>query len=152
NQPTANIAFVIPTYSYLAYAMTGLPTTPFGAPATMSNYSHHDDGSGVFYSTALRPVTTMQPMTMPRHFSGDMQLVYWLHAHGYKVDILTDQDVEHGGAALLHQYRVVLTGQHPEYDSDGVRAAYQGYIDNGGRLMYLGGNGFYWVTGPSRDG
>ncbi len=152
NHPTADIAFVIPTYSYLAYAMTGLPTTPFGDPATMSNYSHHDDGSGVFYSTALRPVTTMQPMTMPRHFSGDMQLVYWLHAHGYKVDILTDQDVEHGGAALLRQYRVVLTGQHPEYDSDGVRAAYQGYTDNGGRLMYLGGNGFYWVTGPSRDG
>jgi N,N-dimethylformamidase len=148
---TAHIAFVIPTYSYLAYAMTGLASTPFGAPTTLSNYSQHVDGSGVFYSTALRPVTTMQPMTMPRHFSGDMQLVYWLHAHGYQVDILTDQNVDQQGAALLDRYRVVITGQHPEYDSDALRSAYQSYIGAGGRLMYLGGNGFYWVTGLPRS-
>jgi N,N-dimethylformamidase len=149
---TASIALVIPTYSYLAYGMTGLPSTPFGAPTTLSNYSQHVDGSGVFYSTALRPLTTMQPMTMPRHFSGDMQLVYWLHAHGYKVDILTDQNVDQEGAALLGRYRVVITGQHPEYDTDALRAAYESYKDHGGRLMYLGGNGFYWVTGAPRDG
>jgi N,N-dimethylformamidase len=148
----APIALVIPTFSYLAYGMTGLASTPFGAPSTLSNYSQHVDGSGVFYSTALRPLTTMQPMTLPRHFSGDMQLVYWLHAHGYKVDILTDQNVAQEGAALLGRYRVVITGQHPEYDTDALRSAYQSYKDHGGRLMYLGGNGFYWVTGRSRDG
>jgi N,N-dimethylformamidase len=148
---TAHIALVMPTYSYLAYGMTGLPSTPFGAPSTLSLYSQHTDGSGVFYSTMLRPLTTMQPMTMPRHFSGDMQLVYWLHAHGYNVDILTDQNVNEQGAALLGRYRVVITGQHPEYPSYAVRSAYQSYTDHGGRLMYLGGNGFYWVTGPSRS-
>ena len=149
---TARIAFVMPTYSYLAYGMTGLTSTPFGAPSTLSLYSQHVDGSGVFYSTALRPLTTMQPMVMPRHFSGDMQLLYWLRSHGYKVDILTDQNVNQEGAALLDHYQAVLTGQHPEYTSDALRAAYLSYIDHGGRLMYLGGNGFYWVTGPSRDG
>jgi N,N-dimethylformamidase len=149
---TAHIALVIPTYSYLAYGMTGLASTPFGAPSTLSAYSQHVDGSGVFYSTALRPLTTMQPMLKPRHFSGDMQLVYWLHARGYKVDILTDENVNQEGAALLGRYRVVITGQHPEYPSGAVRTAYESYKDHGGRLMYLGGNGFYWVTGSSRDG
>jgi N,N-dimethylformamidase len=149
---TGRIALVVPTYSYLAYGMTGLSSTPFGAPSTLSVYSQHVDGSGVVYSTALRPLTAMQPMLRPRHFSGDMQLVYWLHARGYKVDILTDENVNQEGAALLRRYRVVITGQHPEYPSDAVRAAYQSYRDHGGRLMYLGGNGFYWVTGPSRDG
>jgi N,N-dimethylformamidase len=154
---TAQIALVMPTYSYLAYGMTGGASTPFGAPSTLSLYSQHVDGSGVFYSTALRPLSgvsaqdNLQPNEMPRHFSGDMQLAYWLHAHGYKVDILTDQNVNQEGAALLGRYRVVITGQHPEYTSDALRSAYQTYKDNGGRLMYLGGNGFYWVTGPSRD-
>jgi N,N-dimethylformamidase len=41
---------------------------------------------------------------------------------------------------------VVLTGSHPEYCSYEMISAYESYVTSGGRIMYLGGNGFYWVT------
>ena len=53
---TANIAFLAPTVSYLAYAGTG--GTGF---QPMSLYSTHTDGSGVAYSSRLRPITNMRP-------------------------------------------------------------------------------------------
>ena len=49
-----------------------------------------------------------------------------------------------GGADALARYRVVLTGNHPEYATPRMVAAYRAHVAGGGRLMYLGGNGFYW--------
>ncbi|HEX6147461.1 MAG TPA: N,N-dimethylformamidase beta subunit family domain-containing protein, partial [Acidimicrobiia bacterium] len=43
-------------------------------------------------------------------------------------------------------YQVVLTGSHPEYVTGRMLDAVGEYVSGGGRLMYLGGNGFYWVT------
>jgi N,N-dimethylformamidase len=40
----------------------------------------------------------------------------------------------------------VLTGSHPEYASSQLLDALESHLDHGGKLMYLGGNGFYWVT------
>jgi N,N-dimethylformamidase len=38
----------------------------------------------------------------------------------------------------------VLTGSHPEYYSKEMYDALIAHLAQGGRLMYLGGNGFYW--------
>ena len=38
----------------------------------------------------------------------------------------------------------MLTGSHPEYHTLGTLDALAGYTRQGGRLCYLGGNGFYW--------
>jgi hypothetical protein len=37
-----------------------------------------------------------------------------------------------------------VTGSHPEYHTPQMLDALQAYRDHGGRLVYLGGNGFYW--------
>ena len=52
------------------------------------------------------------------------------------------------------RYGAVLTGTHPEYYSLKMLDAMQDYTDLGGRLMYLGANGFYWRIAwhPSLDG
>ena len=52
--------------------------------------------------------------------------------------------LEREGVEFLSNYKVVLTGSHPEYWTQIGRAAMDGYLRAGGRLMYLGGNGFYW--------
>jgi N,N-dimethylformamidase len=39
---------------------------------------------------------------------------------------------------------VILTGTHPEYHSTAMWDAMKAWIDRGGRLMYLGANGWYW--------
>ncbi len=62
------------------------------------------------------------------------------------MDVITDEDLHAEGLELLARYRVVLTGSHPEYWTAPMLEALRGYLDAGGRLMYLGGNGFYWVT------
>ena len=128
--------------------------SPMAAPAPqasniLSAYAHHTDGSGIAYSSRLRPITNMRPKIDTRNpwqFMADTHLVDWLEVKGYAVDVITDQDLHFEGAALLAPYKVVLTGTHPEYYSQQMLDALHAYLEEGGRLMYLGGNGFYWVT------
>lgn len=119
----------------------------------LSLYDVHSDGSGCVYSSRLRPILNMRPkyrawrlQNAPRHFAADLYLIGWLEARGFAYDVLTDEDLHREGSALLAPYQVVLTGSHPEYVTSPMHTAVEDYVDRGGRLMYLGGNGFYWVT------
>jgi N,N-dimethylformamidase len=76
----------------------------------------------------------------------DLYITDWLEAKGYDFDVITDEDLHVEGRELLAPYRVVLTGSHPEYWTTQMYEGLQGYLNEGGRMMYLGGNGFYWVT------
>ena len=44
-----------------------------------------------------------------------------------------------------------MTGTHPEYASEQMLDAYESYVTGGGNLMYMGGNGFYWVISYSAE-
>ena len=148
---SSKIAFLVPTFSYLAYANSGS-----GSLQLLSPYDHHTDGSGVAYSSFLRPIVNMrpkyrsgspyQPAVSPHQFNADLHLLDWLEVKGYKYDVITDHDLDAEGSTLLAPYKVILTGTHPEYWSLKMLDSMKGYLENGGRLMYLGGNGFYWVT------
>ena len=88
----------------------------------------------------------------PWQFMADTHLLDWLEVKGFAVDIITDQDLHSEGAALLQPYKAVLTGTHPEYTSPQMHDALHTWLGRGGRLMYMGGNGFYWVTVPDPTG
>ena len=140
---TARIAFLVPTFSYLAYGSMAEGLSP------MSLYSTHNDGSGITYSSALRPITNMRPKITTRNpwqFMADTHLVDWFDAKGLDVDIITDHDLHLEGLDLIEPYNVILTGTHPEYTSVQMLDALEAYLTGGGRLMYMGGNGFYWIT------
>jgi N,N-dimethylformamidase len=173
---TAKVALLFPTYTYQVYAnydranfddafrarraeWGSYPYHPaeykqFG----LSTYDTHGDGSGVSYSSHLRPILTFRPGYIAyvdkrgsglRHFPSDMHLVAWLDAMGIAFDAITDHDVAREGPALLQRYAAVLTGSHPEYQSPVTLDAMHAYIAEGGRLAYLGGNGFYWRVATS---
>lgn len=147
---TAKIAFLVPTFSYLAYGGTG--QDGFGQ---LSLYSTHNDGSGITYSSFLRPLTNMRPKIETRNpwqFMADTHLVDWLYAKEFGVDVITDHDLHHEGLSLLEPYNVVLTGTHPEYTSTQMLDGIKAYLEQGGRLMYMGGNGFYWITALDSTG
>jgi N,N-dimethylformamidase len=171
---SARIAFLIPTASYLAYANIQLRLPSALAPHQKSSppvrednyivanrllslYDLHSDGSGVCYSSRLRPILNMRPkvrtraLGSPHLFPADLHLTDWLEAKGYAYDVITDEDLHQEGLELLAPYRVILTGSHPEYWSGAMFAALETYLQRGGRLMYLGGNGFYWVTSFAPD-
>ena len=146
---TAQTAFLVPTFSYLAYANSGTAD-----PRLLSCYDKHSDGNGVAYSSRLRPIMNLRPkvastwgaLTFPHQLNADLHLTDWLEARGHNYDVITDEDLHWEGAALLAPYNVVITGSHPEYWSGEMLDSLETYLNDGGRLMYLGGNGFYWVT------
>jgi N,N-dimethylformamidase len=171
------VALVLPTASYMAYANEHLATAaPMGqaivghTPALqpldlllmehpelgLSMYELHSDGSGVSLSSRRRPILNMRP----RHrfsfmgtwqFPSDLYIVDWLEHRGSGYDILTDEDLHRDGAEALRPYRAVITGSHPEYASERMLDAYEAYVTGGGNVMYMGGNGFYWVISYSRE-
>jgi N,N-dimethylformamidase len=141
---TARIAFLVPTFNYLAYG-----NNRSGVPQLLSLYSYHSDGSGVSYASHLRPIMELNPKFVnryPRHFAADLYLTNWMEQKGFTYDVITDHDLHAEGVSLLTPYKVIITGSHPEYWSTGMMDALKAYLDNGGRLMYMGGNGFYWIT------
>ena len=141
---TARIAFLASTFNYLAYANGGS-----GVPQLLSLYSYHSDGSGVTYASALRPIKELRPKHVsryPRHFSADLYMTHFMEVKGLAYDVITDDALHAEGTALLEPYKVVITGSHPEYWSTAMMDALAAYLQGGGRLMYLGGNGFYWIT------
>ncbi|WP_136056128.1 N,N-dimethylformamidase beta subunit family domain-containing protein [Microbacterium sp. K24] len=177
--PRARIAVLLPTFTYIAYGnermvtrldfegdqMSDHPIHPGHRDLELaehpewglSMYDVHSDGSTCSYSTHLRPIPNLRPdyrawlQDAPRHLSADLYLVDWLMEKGQPFDVLTDHDLHRDGAALLAAYDVVITGSHPEYVSGRMLDALEAHLDDGGSLMYLGGNGFYWVTSQDAE-
>ena len=110
----------------------------------LATYDTHRDGSGVCYGSRLRPILNMRPRTYQWSFNADTHITDWLEATGTAHDVITDDDLHREGLSLLAPYRAIVTGAHPEYLSTPMWDAVAAYLRQGGRLMYLGGNGFYW--------
>ena len=171
---TAECAVLLPTASYMAYANDHSSVDADAAEMLMGRlivlepadlfidehrefglalYDTHSDGSGVCYSSRLRPILNMRPKYAAWvgghgsglwQFNADTHLLDWLEQEGVTYDVITDEDLQAEGEALLRPYRTVLTGTHPEYHSTPMWDGMQAYLGNGGRLIYLGANGWYW--------
>ena len=119
-----------------------------------SMYDLHSDGSPVCYGSRLRPLTNIRPrynkpnirFRNPHLLSCDLYIVDWLDEKGISYDTIDDESLHAEGLELLSHYNVVMTGTHPEYWTLEMLRALKAYMTCGGRVMYLGGNGFYWVT------
>ena len=123
-----------------------------------SLYDVHADGSGVMFSSLLRPQLLMRPGLYAyidrhgsglRHFPADMHLIAWLEAKGIVADVVTDHDLDAEGVDAISGYDLVLTVTHPEYHTLTTLDALQGFVNEGGNFGYLGGNGFYWRVATS---
>ncbi|MEQ9490502.1 MAG: hypothetical protein RIM72_16070 [Alphaproteobacteria bacterium] len=165
DNPTSDVLYLAPTATYLAYGNfheLGEGLMPSSVAATgelylnnedkfliehpefgLSLYDRHLDGSGCFYSSRLRPLLNMRPDCPIWGFNGDGFIVDFLDRNGIACDVATDEDLDLYGLDVLRNYRVVVTGCHPEYFSSNCWRALYAYTNQGGRLMYLGGNGFY---------
>src|SRR5690606_21632800 len=82
-----------------------------------SLYTTHSDGSGMAISSRLRPILNMRPNSTLSAFNDDGWIWSFLRHEGLACDLLTDEDLDREGAAALEGYRLVVTGNHPEYVS-----------------------------------
>ncbi len=155
------IAYLAPTASYLAYANQRLGFTggPFGMGKLFdanqaflsvhedvgySMYEYHRDHSGVHFSSRLRPILNLKPRSPTWAFNADTHITAWLHNQEHAYDVVTDEDLHRDGEEALAGYQVVITGTHPEYYSSQMREGLESWLKDNGRLIYMGGNGFYW--------
>ncbi|MEL6961312.1 MAG: N,N-dimethylformamidase beta subunit family domain-containing protein [Pseudomonadota bacterium] len=179
--PRADLCVLASTFTYVVYGNHARPDfapewkdefARWGAyphnPAEhrdygLSTYNYHSDGSGICHASHRRPLLNLRPGYVTfgygpgsrhRHFQADSHLWAWLEKKGYDYDIVTDQELHDDGVEALRGYRAVMTGSHPEYHTQATLDALQDYRDHGGKLMYLGGNGFYWRVAlhPTEDG
>jgi len=175
-RPDSRLALLMPTMSYLAYANESLDVADslrlaplqdmnlnrsayayVAANRLKSTYDLHSDGSGISHGCRRRPIMDFRPKARsrtfdaPHQFAADLHLVHWLDVKGYDVDVISDDLLHAEGASLLAPYRAVLTGTHPEYWTSRMLDARDAWLDDGGRLLYVGGNGFYWVTAVAED-
>jgi N,N-dimethylformamidase len=168
------VCFLAPTVSYLAYSNQQFSLNYHAkggelkddAPEDaqmrrmrlLSMYDVHTDKTGVCYASSRRPLLNLRPgYVMPpsslaagyaHQLNADLHLLNWLDGKGVAYDLVTDHELHDSGAAggLLDPYSVVLSGSHPEYWTSPMLEGLEGYQAGGGRFMYLGGNGLYWIT------
>ena len=170
-RPGAKLCVLIPTFTYAVYGNHSRPdydpawqtrikawkAYPHNAAEYqhygLSTYNYHADGSGICHASHRRPLFNLRPGYLTfgtgdgsglRHFQADSHLISWLHAKGIDYDVITDRELHDEGSSAIAGYDAVTTTSHPEYHTRETLDALQGYRDNGGHLLYLGGNGFYW--------
>ena len=166
--------FCVPIASYLAYANEHMMTDATLAEhltdqvATMgkadvflhehreygaSMYDTHSDGSGVCYSSRLRPILTMRPKYQSWlggkgsslwQMNADTHITDWLESKDFDYDCISDEDLHFEGSSVLEGYDVFITSTHHEYWSKEMWDALDAFKKRGGRLMYLGANAWYW--------
>jgi N,N-dimethylformamidase len=164
SEPRSTVAVLLPTATYLAYADERLPPERYPWHGSdrghlfaidnnfLSLYDVHSDLSGVSLTSSRRPRATLRddyhyPLSNSPHLlSVDLQLLKFCGRHGIDIDILTDHDLHADGLPSIEPYQLLLTGSHPEYWSAAMMGALDLYVNGGGSLGYLGGNGFYWVV------
>jgi N,N-dimethylformamidase len=178
-QPKAALAMLMPTASYMAYAnaqltfeipvaqsitacvpifqATDIDYYKNGLQFGLSTYDAHRSGHGVCYTSRRRPIINMRPkcrmpgVAWPWQFPADLSVIAWLEKMGYDYEIVTDEDLHHEGADALKPYKAVINGTHAEYYSEPMLDATEDYLAEGGRILYLSGNGYYWVVGFKAD-
>ncbi len=183
-ESTAKIAFLLGTYTFLAYANEHLANNPvlieyldgkgMDVPFPVLPQEHymvdnklgglydlHTDGSGICYSSSRKPIVNFRPnnkqrtvgagMGAPVLLSADLHQMDWMESQGFDFDVITDEDIHFDGLDLLSGYNVVMSDAHPEYWTEDMLIALEAYLNAGGRFMYLGGNGLYWITSVDPD-
>ena len=92
-----------------------------------------------------RPSNSTSPVNDggPNHLTrAELWVIGWLIAAGYGVDVYSESDF-HAGIDDLSSYPVLLLNTHPEYWTEQMLDQLAGYLDGGGNLVYLGGNGLF---------
>jgi hypothetical protein len=133
--PSAAIAVLASTNTWNAYNAWG----------GKSFYVPSDD-----YATFLsfeRPNRRANPVARGiNHLTrAELWVLGWLEKNGYAYDLYADGDL-HADTTLFDGYQTVILNTHPEYWSAEMLDGLERFLNRGGNLLYLGGNGLYWKT------
>lgn len=97
--------------------------------------------SGLARTSFLRPIQGAEQGEM--HLNrGELWVLGWLESEGHRPDVFTDIDFHNDGCDA-GKYSCLVITTHPEYWTTGMYDKLKTYLDAGGSLAYLGGNGIF---------
>jgi N,N-dimethylformamidase len=111
-----------------------------------NNYTHTaDDGINL---THKRPnhhllISSQDHISGSHLLRSEIWLADWLRSR-HACDFITDIDLHN--QPDLSQYKALVIGTHPEYWTQAMITAVVRYLNGGGSLLYLAGNGMYRPT------
>ena len=166
HKPGAKLAILLSDYNYLAYSNVSITVTAAKnypghsiserdkqfflenlAYATGGVYNMHIDGQYYMYGSRLRPDLGLKPSgNIMYNFVEDTHITAFLEHNGIKYDILTESLLAKDGSDLLNQYTAVISATHPEYTPTSVLDGIKDFTANGGRFIYMAGNGYFWAV------
>ena len=98
--------------------------------------------SGRAKTSFLRPNYMAGPAGDFHLTRGELWVLGWLSSIGSPPDVYTDLDFHNAGCDAS-QYKCLVLSTHPEYWSRQMYDNLTTYLNAGGSLLYLGGNGIY---------
>ena len=112
---------------------------------TWNAYNSWGGGSkydGRAHLSLLRPNSEVSPVSGALHLArAELWMLGWFEDHGYTPDLYTDLDFHNGVG--LQDYKCLVIHTHPEYWSLQMYANLKNWLNAGGCVIYLGGNGIY---------
>jgi hypothetical protein len=112
--------------------------------AAYNGWGGHSKYSGLARTSFMRPMQNAAPAADPHLTRGELWIQGWLESEGYRPDMYTDLDFSENGCDA-GQYRLLVSGTHPEYWTTQMYDNLVDYLDAGGSFAYLGGNGLFEV-------
>ncbi|WCB95822.1 hypothetical protein DSM104299_04573 [Baekduia alba] len=139
----SQLAYKVPTNTYQAYNNWGGKSIyDFNSSTGDTALAHGPRAVKVSYDRPYAQAWTGDFMRdyYPRT---DVAAVSWLERQGYDVSYLADPDVDRD-PDQLQDHRIVISGVHDEYWTQGIRDAFAAARDHGTSLVFLGANASYW--------
>ncbi len=106
--------------------------------------------TGLARTSFLRPAPSAAPDGELHLTRGELWILGWLERQGQHPDVYTDIDFHNDGCDA-HQYPCLVVGTHPEYWTERMYDQLESYLDAGGSLLYLGGNGVFEIGDYDND-
>ena len=93
----------------------------------------------------LRPNPGAGPEASSHLTRGELWVLGWLEKEGYRPDVYSDIDFHIGNddGFDITQYKCLILSTHPEYWTRQMYDNLKAFLDAGGSVAYLGGNGLY---------
>lgn len=143
-RPTASIAVLANTNTWCAYnPWCGINqyTDPYGVQLS---FEKPNPALDPFARIVDADVEGDQPTIAFDHhlLAAEVEILGWLERAGFDFDLYTDADF-HAGIDGFDRYDALVLTAHPEYWTIEMFDRLTDYLDGGGSLLYLGGNGIY---------
>jgi hypothetical protein len=136
--PAAGLAVLASTNTWQAYNEWG--------GASLYRYNLKDGlRKGYVFKVALqRPNPAASVEGDDGHLANaEKHVLRWLEQNGIAYDLYADIDL-HDEPHLLQQYHTLLISTHSEYWTEPMYTGLENFLDGGGNLIYLSGDGLYW--------